>query len=122
LGISKVPFAPVVPESDLKEPSGCGTSAATSGLRRLQSKGLLVEPLSLHSVSIWLMRMVPEGVTVQDCVADAPPDAVAVAVKLFGTRDCCAAGVRERVFPLSVAPAGAFDKENVTAAVLLAVS
>jgi hypothetical protein len=58
--------------------------------------------------------MVPEGVTVQDCVADAPPDAVAVTVKLFGTRDCPAVGVHEIVFPLSVAPTGALVKENVT--------
>ena len=69
-----------------------------------------------------LMRMVPAGVTVQDCVADAPPAALAVTVKLFGIRDCCAVGVHERVFPLSAAPAGAFGKENVTAAVLLAAS
>jgi hypothetical protein len=59
--------------------------------------------------------MVPDGVTVQDCVADPPPDVVAVTVKLFAVRDCCAVGVHERVLPLSVAPRGAFDKENVTA-------
>jgi hypothetical protein len=53
----------------------------------LQSKGIFVVPLSLHSVSMRLMRMVPNGVTVQDCVADAPPEAVAVTVKLSGTRD-----------------------------------
>jgi hypothetical protein len=29
LGISKVPLAPAVPERDWKEPSDCGTSAAT---------------------------------------------------------------------------------------------
>jgi hypothetical protein len=85
----------------------------------LQSKGLFVEPLSFHNVSIRLMRMVPDGVTAQDCVADAP-DAFAVTVKLFGVRDCCAVGVHERVFPLSVAPVGAFDKENVTAVPLAA--
>jgi len=66
------------------------------------------------------MRMVPDGVTVQDCVADAPPDAVAVTVKLFGTRDCCAVGVQEIVLPLRVAPAGAFVRENVTAVPLAA--
>ena len=61
------------------------------------------------------MRMVPDVVTVQDCVADGPPEVVAVTVKLFAVRDCCAVGVHERVPPLSVAPVGAFDKENVTA-------
>ena len=120
MGISKSPFAPTVPESDLKEPSGCGTSAATEELMGLQSKGLLVEPLSLQRVSMWLMRIVPDGVTVQDCVADAPPDAVAVTMKLFETRDCSAVGVHEIVFPLSVAPAGALVKENVAAVPLAA--
>jgi hypothetical protein len=43
-------------------------------------------------------------------------------VKLFEARDCCAVGVYETVFPLSVAPAGAFDKENDTAAVLVTAS
>jgi hypothetical protein len=86
----------------------------------LQSKGLFVEPLSFHNVSIRLMRMVPDGVTAQDCVADAPPDAFEVTVKLFGVRDCCAVGVHESVFPLGVAPVGAFDKENVTAVPLAA--
>jgi hypothetical protein len=64
--------------------------------------------------------MVPEGVTVQDCVADALPDAVAVAVKLLGTRDCCAVGVHEIVFPLSFAPVGALVRENVTAVPVVA--
>ena len=59
--------------------------------------------------------MVPDGVTAQDCVADGAPGAFAVTVKLFGVRDCCAVGVHETVFPLSLAPFGAFDKENVTA-------
>jgi hypothetical protein len=86
----------------------------------LQSKGTLVEPFSFHNVSIRLMRMVPDGVTAQDCVADVPPEAVAATVKLFAVRDCCAVGVHERVFPLSVAPVGAFDKENVTAVPLAA--
>jgi hypothetical protein len=58
--------------------------------------------------------MVPKGVTTQDCVAGAVPETVAVAVKLLGVRDCCAVGVHETVFPLRVAPVGAFDKENVT--------
>lgn len=80
----------------------------------LQSKGLLVEPVSFHNVSMLLIRMVPDGVTVQDCVADAPPDAVAVTVKLSGTRDCSAAGVHEMVFPLSVAPLGPLVRANVT--------
>ncbi len=62
-----------------------------------------------------LMRMVPDGVTAQDCVADAAPEAVAVTVKLFETRDCCAVGVHEIVFPLNVAPVGALVKEKVTA-------
>jgi hypothetical protein len=35
-------------------------------------------------------------------------------VKLFGTRDCCAVGVHEIVFPLSVAPIGPLVNENVT--------
>jgi hypothetical protein len=69
---------------------------------------------------MWLMRMVPEGVTDQDCVADGAPVAVAVTVKLFGTRDCCAVGVHERVFPLSVAPVGALAREKVTAVPLAA--
>ena len=86
----------------------------------LQSKGLFVEPLSFHNVSIRLMRMVPDGVTAQDCVADAPPDAFAVTVKLFGLRDCCVVGVQDRLLPLSVAPVGAFNKENVTAVPLAA--
>jgi hypothetical protein len=86
----------------------------------LQLKGTLVEPFSFHNVSTWLTRIVPDGVTAQDCVADAPPDAFAVTVKLFGVRDCCAVGVHERVFPLSVAPVGAFDKENATAVPLAA--
>jgi len=120
LGISKAPFAPAVPESDLKEPSGCGTSAATEELMGLQSKGLLVEPLSFHNVSMRLMLTVPDGVTVQDCVADALPDAVAVTMKLFETRDCSAVGVHEIVFPLSVAPIGALVKKNVTAVPLAA--
>jgi hypothetical protein len=64
--------------------------------------------------------MVPNGVTDQDCVADPPPDAVAVAVKLFETRDCCAVGVHEMVFPLMVAPFGAPVKEKVTAVPLAA--
>jgi hypothetical protein len=63
-----------------------------------------------------LMRMVPDGVTVQDCVAEGAPDAVAVTVKLFGTRDCCEVGVHEIVFPLRVAPVGALVMENVEAA------
>ena len=67
-----------------------------------------------------LMRMVPDGVTAQDCVADAPPDAVAVMVKLFGIRDCCAVGVHEIVLPLSVAPIGALVREKVTAVPLAA--
>jgi hypothetical protein len=67
-----------------------------------------------------LMRMVPDGVTVQACVADGPPDVVAVTVKLFGLRDCCVVGVQDRLLPLSVAPVGAFDKENVTAVLLVA--
>ena len=71
---------------------------------------------------MWLMRIVPDGVVVQDCVADAPPDAVAVTMKLFETRDCSAVGVHEIVFPLSVAPVGALVKENVAAAVPLAAS
>ena len=116
MGISKAPLVPAVPESDLNEPSGCGTSAATYELRRFQSKGVFVEPLSFHNVSMRLMRMVPDGVTAQDCVADAPPEAVAVTVKLFETRDCSAVGVHEIVFPLSVAPVGAWVKEKVTAA------
>jgi hypothetical protein len=58
--------------------------------------------------------MVPEGVTAQDCVADGPPEAVAVTVKLFETRDCCAVGVHEIVFPLSVAPVGSLVKEKIT--------
>lgn len=66
------------------------------------------------------MWIVPDGVTVQDCVPDAPPGLVAVTVKLFAVRDCSAVGVHERVFPLSAAPAGAFDKENVTAVPLAA--
>jgi hypothetical protein len=74
----------------------------------------VVEPLSFHNVSIRLMRMVPAGVTVQDCVADAPPEAVAVTVKLFGTRDCPVVGVHEIVFPLSVAPIGPVVTESVT--------
>ncbi len=81
----------------------------------LQSKGLCVEPLSFHNVSIRLMRIVPDGVTAQDCVADAPPEAIAVTVKLFETRDCSAVGVHEIVFPLSVAPVGSLVKEKVTA-------
>jgi hypothetical protein len=64
--------------------------------------------------------MVPDGVTDQDCVADAPPEEAAVTVKLFEVRDCCAVGVHERLFPLSVAPVGAFDKENATAVPLVA--
>src|ERR1700682_3618621 len=109
-------MAPEVPESDMKGPSGCGTSAATKELSGPKSKVLVVlEPLSFHNVLTQLMRMVPAGVTVQDCVADAPPDAAAVTVKLLGTRDCCAVGVHEIVFPLSVAPIGALLNENVTA-------
>jgi hypothetical protein len=61
------------------------------------------------------MRIVPEGVTAQDCVAEVAPGAFAVTVKLLSVRDCCVVGVQETVFPLSVAPAGAFDKENETA-------
>src|SRR5207249_3715512 len=114
------PLAPAVPVRAWKEPSGCGTSAAMTELTGLQSKGRLVEPFAFHKVSTRLMRMVPEGVTAQDCVADGAPDAFAVTVKLFAVRDCCAVGVHERVFPLSVAPAGAFDKENVTAVPLAA--
>ena len=65
---------------------------------------------------MWLMRMVPDGVTAQDCVADGVPGAFAVTVKLLGVlRDCCAVGVQEIVFPLSVAPVGALVKEKVTA-------
>ena len=86
----------------------------------LQSKGLFVELLSFHSVSMRLMRTVPDGVTVQDCIADVPPDTTAVATKLFGIRDCCAVGVQEIVLPLRVAPAGALVKENVTAVPLAA--
>lgn len=71
---------------------------------------------------MWLMRMVPEGVTAQDCVADAPPETVAVTVKLFEARDCCAVGVHEIVLPLRVAPVGALASEKVTAAVPLAAS
>jgi hypothetical protein len=59
--------------------------------------------------------MVPDGVTAQDCVADAAPETVAVTVKLFETRDCCDVGVQEIVFPLIVAPVGALVKEKVTA-------
>lgn len=84
-------------------------------LMGLQSNGFVVEPLSFHNVSTWLMRMVPDGVTVQDCVADALPGAVAVTVKLFGKRDCCDVGTHAIVFPLSVAPLGALVKENFVA-------
>jgi hypothetical protein len=59
--------------------------------------------------------MVPDGVTAQDCVDDAPPEAVAVTVKLFETRDCWAVGVHEIVSPLSVAPIGSLVREKVTA-------
>ena len=61
------------------------------------------------------MRTVPEGVTAQDWVADGAPEAVAVTVKLLATRDCCAVGVHEMVFPLSVAPVGALVGRSVTA-------
>jgi hypothetical protein len=64
--------------------------------------------------------MVPDGVTAQDWVAAGPPGAFAVTVKLFEVRDCCGVGVHETVFPLSVAPVGAFDKENATAVPLAA--
>jgi hypothetical protein len=59
-------------------------------------------------------------VTIQDCVADAPPDAVAVTVKLFGTRDCCGVGVHEMVFPVSVAPVGPLVKDKFTGVVFTA--
>jgi len=59
-------------------------------------------------------RIVPVGATVHDCVADAPPAAVAVTTKLFATRACSGAGVHEITFPLSVAPFGALVSENVT--------
>jgi hypothetical protein len=62
-----------------------------------------------------LMRTVPDGVTDQDWVADGAPEAVAVTVKLFEMRDCCAVGVHEIVFPLSVAPVGALVREYATA-------
>jgi hypothetical protein len=75
----------------------------------------LVEPVSFQYVSIRVTWIVPDGVTVQDCVDDVLPDAVPVTVKLFGTRDCSAVGVHEIVFPLSVAPAGALVKANVAA-------
>jgi hypothetical protein len=81
----------------------------------LQSNGFVVEPFSFHRVSMWLMWTVPDGVTVQDCVADALPGAIAVTVKLFGRRDCCGVGVHETVFPLSVAPLGALVNEKVVA-------
>jgi hypothetical protein len=68
---------------------------------------------------MWLTRIVPDGVTVQDC-DDALPDVVAATVKLFGTRDWSAVGVHEIVFPLSIAPAGALVKENVGAVPLAA--
>jgi hypothetical protein len=86
----------------------------------LQSKGLFVELFSFHNVSMRLMRTVPDGVTVQDWVADVTPEAVAVTVKLFGIRDCCAVGVQEIVLPLREAPAGALVRENVTALPLAA--
>jgi hypothetical protein len=110
-----VPLGPAVPESDWKVPSGFGTSAATDELMVLQSNGLVVEPFSFHTVSIRLMWTVPDGVTVQDCVADALPGAVAVTVKLLGRRDCWDVGVHETVFPLSVAPVGALVNEKLVA-------
>lgn len=86
------------------------------GFCTAEINGLTVE-VGTEVVWVW---MVPDGLTVQDCVADAAPEAVAITVKLFAVRDCCAVGVHERVFSLSVAPVGAFDKENVTAAPLAA--
>lgn len=98
----------------MKEPSDCGTSAVRNETTGLQSKAFFVDPLLFHKVSTWLTRIVPFGVTDQDCVADGPPDAIAVTVKLFAVRDCAAVGIQEIVLPLSVAPVGALDRKNVT--------
>ena len=73
-----------------------------------------VEPFSVQWVSIQLTRTVPVGVTVHDCIADAPPLPVAVTVKLFETRDCAEVGVQETVLPLSVAPVGAAVSAKLT--------
>jgi len=69
---------------------------------------------------MWLIRMVPEGVTVQDCVVGALPGALADTVKLFEVRACAAVGVHETVLPLRVAPVGALAMANVTALPLAA--
>jgi hypothetical protein len=48
----------------------------------------------------------PVGVTLQDCVAVAPSEVVAVTMKLFAVRDWDAVGVQETELPLNAAPAG----------------
>lgn len=63
---------------------------------------------------IQLTVTMPVGETLQDCVADAPSELVAVSVKLFGARDCAALGVQLRLSPLSQAPVGAVVKEKDT--------
>jgi predicted thioesterase len=53
----------------------------------------------------------PVGLTVQDCVAVAPSEVVAVTVKELEARDCDAVGVHVRLSLLNVAPVG--DVVNV---------
>src|ERR1700730_16356617 len=112
-----VPSALPDPVKTSSELSGCGTSAATPLAKALfcvQSMGTARDPLAFQYVSTQLRWTVPLGVTIQDCVALAPPLVVAVTVKLLGRRDCAGVGVQVSVLPLSDAPAGDCASEKAT--------
>jgi hypothetical protein len=61
-------------------------------------------------VSIQLPRIVPLGVTVQDCVALPPSEVFAVNVNEFEVRAWLAVGVQSTPEPLTTAPVGPLVK------------
>lgn len=52
-------------------------------------------------------------------MAEIPAGDVAITLKLSEVRDCVAVGIQEIELPLSVAPAGALESENVSLASLV---
>ena len=101
------------PVNTERDPSGCGTTAATTRLTS-ESSGTCCCPVGVQYVSVSFTVTVPFGERDQDCEAVPPSEVVAVMVKLLGTRDCDAEGVQDRLLPPREAPAGAADSEKLT--------
>jgi hypothetical protein len=78
------------------------------------SSGVCTGPVGVQSVFTQFTVTVPVGVTVHDWVAVPPEEVVAVAAKLFATRDSAAVGPQLIVLPVIVAPDGAVGNEKVT--------